>query len=88
MSMQVSQENFLSTATLSQYFRSCFHVMYYVTFIFLEIIYVIITVAQCMTTFCSFAAAVLTTGCACFLTPFLERLLHVSSGVGMQIVNS
>ena len=47
MSMQVSQENFLGTAhaTLSEYFRSRFHVMHYVTFIFLKITYVIITVA-------------------------------------------
>ena len=28
MSMQVSEENFLGTATLSEYFRSCFHVMH------------------------------------------------------------
>ena len=39
ISMQVSPENLLGTATLSEYFRSCFHVMHYVTFIFLEIIY-------------------------------------------------
>ena len=45
ISMQVSPENLLGTATLSEYFRFCFHVMHYVTFIFLEIIYVIITVA-------------------------------------------
>ena len=38
ISMQVSPENLLGTATLSEYFRSCFHVMHYVTFIFLEII--------------------------------------------------
>ena len=43
--MQVSPENLLGTVTLSEYFRSCFHVMHYVTFIFLEIIYVIFTVA-------------------------------------------
>ena len=36
--MQVSPENRLGTATLSEYFRSCFHVMHFVTFIFLEII--------------------------------------------------
>ena len=36
--MQVSPENLLSTATLSEYFRSSFHVVHYVTFIFLEII--------------------------------------------------
>ena len=42
--MQVSPEIFLGTATLSEYFRSSFHVKKYVTFIFLEIIYVIITV--------------------------------------------
>ena len=42
--MQVSPENLLGTATLSEYFPSCFHVMHYVTIIFLEIIYVVITV--------------------------------------------
>ena len=36
--MQVSPENLLGTVTHSEYFRSCFHVMHYVTFIFLEII--------------------------------------------------
>ena len=41
ISMQVSPENLLGTATLSEYFRSCFHVMHYVTFIFLEIVYVV-----------------------------------------------
>ena len=45
ISMQVSPGNLLGTATLSEYFLSCFHVIHYVTFIFLEIIYVIITVA-------------------------------------------
>ena len=31
-----------------------------------------------MTTFCSFAAAVRTTACACFSTTFLEGSLHVT----------
>ena len=39
--MQVSPENLLGTATLLEYSRFCFHVMHYVTFIFLETIYVI-----------------------------------------------
>ena len=38
ISKQVSPENLLGTITLSEYFRSCFHVMHYVKFIFLEII--------------------------------------------------
>ena len=42
ISMEVSPEKLLGTASLSEYFRSCFHVMHYATFIFLEIIYVII----------------------------------------------
>ena len=45
INMQVSPENLLGTVTLSEYFRSCFHIMHYVTFIFLEIIYIIFTVA-------------------------------------------
>ena len=61
--MQVSPKNPLGTATLSEYFRSCFHVMHYVTFIFLEIIDVMITVAYCMSSSCSFAAALRTTAC-------------------------
>ena len=38
--MQVSPGNLLCTATLSEYFRLYFHVMRYVTFIFLGIIHV------------------------------------------------
>ena len=34
--MLVSPENLLGTATLSEYFPSCFHVMHYVTVIFLK----------------------------------------------------
>ena len=45
ISVQVSPENLLGTATLSEYFHSCFHVMHHVTLTFLEIICVITTVA-------------------------------------------
>ena len=36
ISMLVCPENRLGTATLSEYFPSCFHVMHYVTVIFLK----------------------------------------------------